>query len=207
MTPPRTDAEWIAAIAAEHDPPRLVALVHEFYGNTNRADRQPRWLLVLHLGLLSGVIMRMAEGSTVAVYGATDPDRTAALVDRARREVAAGASHDCGEWVGVDGRCELCGARVGEWVGGDGRGARVGRGASRTPPTPKNAAQQRERYQAMTTNDLRVLRAAFVADRLRMADAARHIDGAVQQLDGGLAILDAVLNGRSIGNGKGVSEW
>jgi hypothetical protein len=56
---PWTDEQWIAAIAGERDPMCLLELIHKFYGVPDRADRQSRSLLFLHLGHLSGMIMRL----------------------------------------------------------------------------------------------------------------------------------------------------
>jgi hypothetical protein len=39
---------------------------------------------------------------------ATESEQRAAIVERARRMVASGAGHECSEWRGDDGRCELC---------------------------------------------------------------------------------------------------
>ena len=62
----QTDREWLAAIADERDPARLVGMIHQFYYNKDRAERQPRAVLYLHLGLLSGTIMRQLAPTSLA---------------------------------------------------------------------------------------------------------------------------------------------
>jgi hypothetical protein len=47
--------------ASEPDPVRLVVLLHAYYSNLDRAGGTSRELMYLHLGLLSGVIMRQAD--------------------------------------------------------------------------------------------------------------------------------------------------
>lgn len=55
------DEELRAAIMGEQDPRRLVELVTEYYGDPGRADGASRSLLFLHLGLLSGTIMKLLD--------------------------------------------------------------------------------------------------------------------------------------------------
>jgi hypothetical protein len=55
-----TDDERRAAILGEEDPEQLVHLVYEHYRDRDRADATSRELMYLHLGLLSGHIMRQA---------------------------------------------------------------------------------------------------------------------------------------------------
>jgi hypothetical protein len=53
------DAELLRGISeAVEDPWRLVELVHAYYSDPARAERTPRYVLYLHLGMLSGVILK-----------------------------------------------------------------------------------------------------------------------------------------------------
>ena len=61
---PGSDAAYLRAIfdaAAAEDERRLVALVREFYGDLDRADRTDRGALYLHIGMLCGTILRIAD--------------------------------------------------------------------------------------------------------------------------------------------------
>jgi hypothetical protein len=58
---PKTDEELRREILAAHDPMQLVNLIHAYYFDRDRADRTPREVLYLHLGMLSGVIVRQTQ--------------------------------------------------------------------------------------------------------------------------------------------------
>jgi hypothetical protein len=68
MTTPLTDDDQarLAAIAQTRDPVTLSTLMHRYYGDKDRAERTPRDLLYLHLGLLCGVIERLAREQMAA---------------------------------------------------------------------------------------------------------------------------------------------
>jgi hypothetical protein len=57
---PPTDAELLAALHAERDPVQFAERLHAFYGDVERAQRTPRELLYLHLGIATGMILRLA---------------------------------------------------------------------------------------------------------------------------------------------------
>jgi hypothetical protein len=59
ITDPATDENWRRAIMdAADNPERLVSLMMAFYHDRDRADRTPRETMYLHIGMLSGAIMR-----------------------------------------------------------------------------------------------------------------------------------------------------
>ena len=70
--------------------------------------------------LLEWLAAHGAEGTITRVgMEATGPEPVAAMLRAlvagqvlmdARRHHAAGATHDCGEWRGAGGRCDICGA-------------------------------------------------------------------------------------------------
>jgi hypothetical protein len=58
----KSDAELLREIAgAVEDPAQLVDLIHAYYYDADRADRTPRYVLYLHLGMLSGVILKQQQ--------------------------------------------------------------------------------------------------------------------------------------------------
>jgi hypothetical protein len=65
-----SDSEWIAAIHAADDPSLLSALIYHFYADADRAGRQSRSLLYLHMGFLGGTILRLLERVARAERGA-----------------------------------------------------------------------------------------------------------------------------------------
>lgn len=60
---PRTDADKKLALALmdEPDPEALARLMFAYYHDNGRADRTPRSTMYLHMGLLTGAIMRLAR--------------------------------------------------------------------------------------------------------------------------------------------------
>lgn len=53
------DRERLDAIGAAvevQDAPRVVALVREYYGDADRCDRTPRSVLILHTGMVLGLL-------------------------------------------------------------------------------------------------------------------------------------------------------
>jgi hypothetical protein len=59
----RTDADktLARAIMDASDPETIARLVFEYYQDNDRADRTPRLTLYLHLGLLTGAVMRVVS--------------------------------------------------------------------------------------------------------------------------------------------------
>lgn len=57
MTP--EDRASLAEILAEKDEMRCVELICDFYRDADRAQRTPRSFIYLHLGMLSGMVMRL----------------------------------------------------------------------------------------------------------------------------------------------------
>jgi hypothetical protein len=55
------DRSALRGIADEQDPHGFVDKVHSYYANTDRANRTPRALLYLHLGMSAGHILRLLE--------------------------------------------------------------------------------------------------------------------------------------------------
>ncbi len=55
------DRAAILAIAEATDPEAIVALVWAYYHDADRCDRTPRHYMYLHLGLLSGLVMRVLD--------------------------------------------------------------------------------------------------------------------------------------------------
>jgi|SRR5215471_14030148 len=88
--------------------------------------------------------MTTNNGDEPIIRPATLDEQRAALIAEVRRQVAAGAGHECGEWI-KDGRCELCDRDFGAGVD------RI--------------------YADMSVKILRDLRAAFEADKTNGADA------------------------------------
>jgi len=52
-------ARLLAIWDAGNEPDRTTALLRAYYGDLDRAERTPRALLYLHLGLLGGMIARL----------------------------------------------------------------------------------------------------------------------------------------------------
>jgi hypothetical protein len=68
----KTDAELLREIVeAVEDPARLVDLIHAYYSDAARAERTDRAVLYIHLGLLSGVIMRYENFQARKIPGLT----------------------------------------------------------------------------------------------------------------------------------------
>ena len=55
------DRAQLAAITHADDPRAIARLVHAYYRDADRADRTPRGVLYLHLGLLAGRLDRLAS--------------------------------------------------------------------------------------------------------------------------------------------------
>ncbi len=58
------DDERREAIFAERDPVRLAELIFDYYQVKTRSVEPSRELMLLHLGMLTGAIMRLAETRT-----------------------------------------------------------------------------------------------------------------------------------------------
>lgn len=56
----RAQALAIEGAADTADPVTIAHLIHAYYGDRERADRAPRALLYLHLGMLAGLVYRQA---------------------------------------------------------------------------------------------------------------------------------------------------
>ena len=53
------DRQLLLEIMETNDPAQLAARLHTYYADLDRADRTPRPQLYLHLGLLTGAVMRV----------------------------------------------------------------------------------------------------------------------------------------------------
>jgi hypothetical protein len=71
MTDTLTDEDRarLRAIVEERDDRTLLMLVTEYWHDLDRADRAPRWVLYFHLGLLSGLCLRLLGGEPSAPIG------------------------------------------------------------------------------------------------------------------------------------------
>jgi hypothetical protein len=90
------DATLVTAIHNAEDQRTLKLRIATYYGDRDRADRTPRVLLYLHLGMLAAQI----------------DDMPTSIIDWARKAVQQGAGHDCAEWRLPTGICAVCGALV-----------------------------------------------------------------------------------------------
>jgi hypothetical protein len=63
------DRADLAAIARSEDPAEIAALIHAYYHDLDRAERTPRGLLYIHLGLLTGHLDRLARRGSRARNG------------------------------------------------------------------------------------------------------------------------------------------
>lgn len=52
------DHARLKAIEESHDPKQTIALLHDYYGDLDRANRTPRAFLYLHLGWVIGFVER-----------------------------------------------------------------------------------------------------------------------------------------------------
>ena len=55
------DRKLLAAIMDTQDPALLATRVYDYYHDLNRADRTSRQSMYLHMGMLSGAVMRVLE--------------------------------------------------------------------------------------------------------------------------------------------------
>lgn len=56
-----TDDELLAGIHAARDLQTVSARIRDYYRDADRADRTPRELLYLHLGMLTGAVDKLLE--------------------------------------------------------------------------------------------------------------------------------------------------
>lgn len=60
---PWTDEHWLKAIwESVDDPKQAVELLFAYYRDADRADRTSRAQMYLHLGMLSGLVLRLLSG-------------------------------------------------------------------------------------------------------------------------------------------------
>lgn len=61
MTIQTDDQTRLTEIVECHDPDRLARLMFDYYHDADRADRTSRSQMYLHLGMLSGAILRVVD--------------------------------------------------------------------------------------------------------------------------------------------------
>jgi hypothetical protein len=61
------DRKRLGAIHAARDPEEIVTRMYDYYHDRDRADRTSREQMYLHLGMLSGLVMRVLNGRKASV--------------------------------------------------------------------------------------------------------------------------------------------